>query len=95
MSPPPPRARLALAEISDADGSATFTADLSYPSSAPTSPAVQSAASAGGAQLSPEGGMASTLASFVEVDAAKRNVLECMPYAEHHVLLWESNEVSQ
>jgi hypothetical protein len=30
---------------------------------------------------------------FIEVDAPKRSALECLPYAEHHVLLWESKEL--
>lgn len=39
--------------------------------------------------------MAATLGatSFVEVCAPKRSVLECLPNAEHHVLLWESHEL--
>ena len=36
---------------------------------------------------------AHALGSFVEIDDAKRNVLECMPFAEHHVLIWESKEL--
>ena len=33
------------------------------------------------------------MSSFIEVDAPKRSALECIPYAEHHVLLWESKEL--
>ena len=32
-------------------------------------------------------------ASFVQVDAPRQTALECMPHAEHHVLVWESNEL--
>mmetsp|Transcript_37898 Transcript_37898/g.75992 ORF Transcript_37898/g.75992 Transcript_37898/m.75992 type:complete len:187 (-) Transcript_37898:1225-1785(-) len=31
--------------------------------------------------------------SFVQVDAPKRSALECIPCAEHHLLVWESEEL--
>ena len=56
---------------------------------------------ANGGEGSPSGAAAeahkmsatAVLASFVEVDAPKRSALECIPYAEHHVLLWEGREL--
>jgi hypothetical protein len=53
------------------------------------------AAGAAGApgDASPALSATAALASFVEVDAPKATALECVPYAEHHVLLWESQQL--
>ena len=42
---------------------------------------------------SPLASTSALIASFIEVDTPKRTALECLPYAEHHVLLWESAEL--
>ena len=46
-----------------------------------------------GSGSSPMLSTTAVLASFVQVDAPKRSALECVPFAEHHVLLWESKEL--
>lgn len=69
-------------------------ADDSYPTDGyPTSSSGTAGTPTHAAVSPPSPGLHPLHGSFVEVAAPKRSVIECLPCAEHHVLLWESKQL--
>ncbi len=95
--PPPPPAAAATAAGPSLPFAAAATAPSSAGAAAPaTASSSASAEVLGGDSEEGEGegalGLGAT--SFVQIDEAPaRCALECVPHAEHHVLLWESKEL--
>ena len=97
--PPPPPLPFAVmdgvvAAAATPEAAAAAASSASSDVMGAASSASRAAEQGAGGQQQGEGEHSLGVTSFVQIDEAPgRSALECLPHAEHHVLLWESKEL--